>query len=242
MTYAICHLKIMAITQHYFEKCNVLQHITITFFNYPMPVLDCCIRPQTIVGVCCIGAGPEFCDGGNLLWSDDGTALLRLNMMKLWRQPKLNCHVTWILTFKQGFTAQKFEMRCEKNPLFCLKFSSKNFYFTKNSLLKNFYFQNRLLGAWHWNSWKVVNVLAKNKMVIRVVLMSTLRFMSRRGQGYCLTFVPGLSWYDNFKHLLKSHRANCKQIPFRATWGWWNENMFKPYSSQDQYSLHTHIW
>ena len=26
------------------------------------------------------------------------------------------------------------------------------------------------------------------KMAIRVVLMSTLRFMSRRGQGHCLTF------------------------------------------------------
>ena len=35
--------------------------------------------------------------------------------------------------------------------------------------------------------------------------MSTLRFMSRRGQGHCLTFDPGLSWYDNLKHLLKSH-------------------------------------
>ena len=31
------------------------------------------------------------------------------------------------------------------------------------------------------------------KMVIRVVLMSTQRFMSRRGQGHCLTFDPGLS-------------------------------------------------
>ena len=29
------------------------------------------------------------------------------------------------------------------------------------------------------------------RMVIRVVLMSTLRFMSRRGQGHCLTFDPG---------------------------------------------------
>ena len=55
----------------------------------------------------------------------------------------------------------------------------------------------------HWISWKVLNVLAK-KMVIRVVLMSTLRFMSRRGQGHCLTFDPGLSYYDNFKHLLKA--------------------------------------
>ena len=33
--------------------------------------------------------------------------------------------------------------------------------------------------------------------------MSTLKFMSRRGQGHCLTFDPGLS-YDNFKHLLKA--------------------------------------
>ena len=55
----------------------------------------------------------------------------------------------------------------------------------------------------HWISWKVLNVLAK-KMVIRVVLMSTLRFMSRKGQGHCLTFDPGLSYYDNFKHLLKA--------------------------------------
>ena len=63
----------------------------------------------------------------------------------------------------------------------------------------------------HWISWKVLNVLEKKmvirvvlmstlsfecfgeKMVIRVVLMSTLRFMSRRGQGHCLTFDPGLS-------------------------------------------------
>ena len=44
----------------------------------------------------------------------------------------------------------------------------------------------------HWISWKVSNVLAK-KIVKRVVLMSTLRFMSRRGQGHCLTFDPGLS-------------------------------------------------
>ena len=32
--------------------------------------------------------------------------------------------------------AQKLERRCEKKPLFCLKFSPKNLYFTKNSLLK----------------------------------------------------------------------------------------------------------
>ena len=40
----------------------------------------------------------------------------------------------------------------------------------------------------HWISWKVLNVW--QKMAIRVVLMrmSTLRFMSRRGQGHCLTF------------------------------------------------------
>ena len=31
------------------------------------------------------------------------------------------------------------------------------------------------------------------RMVIRGVLMSTLRFMSRSGQGHCLTFDPGLS-------------------------------------------------
>ena len=31
------------------------------------------------------------------------------------------------------------------------------------------------------------------KMVIRVALMSTLRSMSRTGQGHCLTFDPGLS-------------------------------------------------
>ena len=43
----------------------------------------------------------------------------------------------------------------------------------------------------------------QNKKVIIVVLMSKLRFMSRRGQGHCLTFDPGLSYYDNFKHLLK---------------------------------------
>ena len=72
--------------------------------------------------------------------------------------------------------------------------------------------------------------------------MSTLRFMSRRGQGHCLTFDPGLSWYDNLKRLLKSHWANCNQLPFRATWGRWNENMFNPYSSHDQYGYHTHIW
>ena len=42
------------------------------------------------------------------------------------------------------------------------------------------------------------------KMIIRVVLMSTLRIMSRRGQGHCLTFDLGLSHYDNFKHLLKA--------------------------------------
>ena len=29
---------------------------------------------------------------------------------------------------------QKFETRCEKKPLFCLKFSPRNLYFTKNSL------------------------------------------------------------------------------------------------------------
>ena len=55
----------------------------------------------------------------------------------------------------------------------------------------------------HWISWKVLNVLTI-KVEIRVVLMSTLRFMSRRDQGHCLTFDPGLSYYDNFKHLLKA--------------------------------------
>ena len=41
------------------------------------------------------GAGPEFLLAEwNLQWSDDGTARLRLHMMKLQRQPKLNCHVT----------------------------------------------------------------------------------------------------------------------------------------------------
>ena len=33
----ICNGKNMNITQHYFEKGYALQHITITFFNYPMP-------------------------------------------------------------------------------------------------------------------------------------------------------------------------------------------------------------
>ena len=31
------------------------------------------------------------------------------------------------------------------------------------------------------------------KMIIKVVLMSTLRLINRRGQGHCLTFDPGLS-------------------------------------------------
>ena len=45
---------------------------------------DCCIHPQTIVGVYCIGAGPEFCEQSGIyngLMSDDGIALLRLHMM-----------------------------------------------------------------------------------------------------------------------------------------------------------------
>ena len=47
------------------------------------------------------------------------------------------------------------------------------------------------------------------KLVMKVVLMSTLRFMNRRGQGYRFTFDLGLSKYDSFKHLLKSHWATC---------------------------------
>ena len=36
--------------------------------------------------------------------------------------------------------------------------------------------------------------------------------MSRRGQSHCLTFNPGLSYYDTFKHILKSHWASCNQF------------------------------
>ena len=38
--------------------------------------------------------------------------------------------------------AQKLETRYEKKPLFCLKFSPKNLYFTKNSLYKKPLFSN----------------------------------------------------------------------------------------------------
>ena len=31
-------------------------------------------------------------------------------------------------------------------------------------------------------------------------------------QGYSLTFNPRVSYYGNFKYLLRSHWANCKQI------------------------------
>ena len=72
---------------------------------------------------------------------------------------------------------------------------------------------------WQGQIWQNANTLDimesfecfGQKMVIRVVLMRTLRFMSRRGQSHCLTFDPGLSLYDKFKHLLKSHWANCNQ-------------------------------
>ena len=68
-----------------------------------------------------------------------------------------------------------------------------------------------------WISWKVLNVLAK-KIVISVVLMSTLRFMSRRGQGHCLTFDPGLSYYDNFKHLLKATGPTVTKSHLEPPW------------------------
>ena len=44
----------------------------------------------------------------------------------------------------------------------------------------------------HRISLKVLQSLAW-KLANRVVLMSTWRFVSRRGQGHCLTFDPGLS-------------------------------------------------
>ena len=42
--------------------------------------------------------------------------------------------------------------------------------------------------------------------------MSTWRFVSRKGQGHCLTFGRGLSQYDNLKHILKSHWSKCNQF------------------------------
>ena len=52
---------------------------------------DCCIHPQSIEGLYCVWTWAEW----NLQWSDDETALLGLHMTQLWRQPKLNCRVTW---------------------------------------------------------------------------------------------------------------------------------------------------
>ena len=47
-----------------------------------------------------------------------------------------------------------------------------------------------------WESAKALGLMESFECFgkkIRVVLMSTLRFMSSRGQGHCLTFDPGLS-------------------------------------------------
>ena len=42
--------------------------------------------------------------------------------------------------------------------------------------------------------------------------------VSRRGQGHSLNFDQGLySYFDNFKHLLKRHLANCNQISASST-------------------------
>ena len=48
-----------------------------------------------------------------------------------------------------------------------------------------------------------------------LVLMSALRFASTTGQDYSLTFDPGLSQFDSFKHL-KSHWATYNQISCKA--------------------------
>ena len=55
----------------------------------------------------------------------------------------------------------------------------------------------------HWISWKVFNVLAKRNGY-KSCLNEYTKIMSRRGQGHCLTFDQGLSYYDNFKHLFKA--------------------------------------
>ena len=46
--------------------------------------------------------------------------------------------------------------------------------------------------------------------------MRSWRFVCTRGHGHSLTFDPGLSWCDNFKHLIKKPLNQFNGEPVRA--------------------------
>ena len=72
--------------------------------------------------------------------------------------------------------------------------------------------------------------------------MSTLRFVRIRGQGHCLTLDLGLSYYDNFKHLLKSHWPILTKFHVDPPGAGGNKKVFKLSRSHDQFGHHGHIW
>ena len=46
-----------------------------------------------------------------------------------------------------------------------------------------------------------------------------MKICEKKGQGHLFTFDPGLSYYDNFEHLLKNHWASCNKLSYRASLG-----------------------
>ena len=64
-----------------------------------------------------------------------------------------------------------------------------------------------------------------------------------QGQGHSLTFVQGHSdsTFSNFFSSRK-HWAIWSQIPYEASMGCWDENMFRCSGSHDQDSVQSHIW
>ena len=54
-------------------------------------------------------------------------------------------------------------------------------------------------------------------LIIRVFLMSIGRFVRTRVQSHCLTFDPGPSLYDSFKHL-KSTRSFVTKFHMKPPW------------------------
>ena len=93
------------------------------------------------------GAEPEFCEQSRIYNGLMMEQLFETPYDVLMKTVKVDCYVTCILSFKHIFMAQKLEMRCEKKPLFCLKFSLKNFILPKIAFKKNLYFQKSLLGG-----------------------------------------------------------------------------------------------
>ena len=97
--------------------------------------------------------------------------------------------------------------------------------------------------SWHGQLWKCWNIWFHGKfrrfwlkMGLDSFQMIFWRFVSTRGHSHSFTFDPGLSNFEDSKHLIQSHWASCNQSSYRVTKGGGNKILFKPSMSHDRYA------